>query len=471
MATQIIRCPADLLQELWDGFASRRASSGRPLITLEPLTSGRCCHALMVAVDDIWLTWDHWPSYSNQVFVLFLTSAPERSDSFAPRPLPDHMVTPVIDALAEQASACLTGHAWMELAALLDHAKAVPNAVPLVAVRRVARSRFEPKLVEAALRLRQRWSAMLQPLQGNIAAYGADLLRSNVGPLVDSLSTEGGVVDQLCLSPGDGSRVWRTASDDPAMYPALDKEVDRARRIRSTSWWVTSALCPYSIAPRSRLSPYLVRELYRCGFAHPGTDYDAPLWRREDFKGCEFSVRVPPNGIEAALSRFTAAFDRRLLAGIDPVVTAALAMFHLLRIQPVGRRDRDAALLLFYILLREAGLPPMPVLLIMHERYWELANVMVGALDRDRPDSLVEIMIDVVSMAHVIGVKMAGKLSRERQAVIDSLGKGGFPADGAEEAVRTLLSTPLIRIWSSPELAPEDDAELRHQETTCTRPG
>jgi hypothetical protein len=245
------------------------------------------------------------------------------------------------------------------------------------------------------------------------------------------------------------------------MHHAIAKEIDKAKRIRSTNWWVASALCPYTITRRSGLSLFYVRELYRAGFAHPGTDYDAPLWRAEDFNGCEFPERVPAAGIEAALSRFVAAFDRQLLAGIDPVIRAALAMFHLLRIEPVGRRDRDAALLLFYTLLREAGLPPFPVLLAIHERYWELANVMVDALERDVPDGLVEVMIDVVGRAYTIGIGMADQLARERQTLMDSLTNGGFAAESSEKAVSILLSTTLIRIWSSSEFAPPEEAELR----------
>lgn len=460
MATQIIRCPADLLQELWEGHASRPANS-RSVISLEPLTNDRRCRAIMVAVDDPRLTWDDWPWHGHQVFVVLLTSDPQPDDRFAPRPLPDDMVAPIIDALAEQTGAYLTGHAWMDLATLLERAKTMPNDLPLAQVRRAPRSRFERKLVEAAVRLQKRWSPELKSLQANIAAYGADLLRSNVGALVDSLSTEGGVVDLMNLETGDRPGLWRIGSKDPGLCQALMKEIDKAKRIRNTGWWVASELCPYSVVPRSPLSSFHVRELYRGGFAHPGTDYDAPLWRREGFKGCEFPVRVPAAGIEAALSRFVAAFDRQLFASIDPIITAALAMFHLCRIEPVGRRDRDAALLLFYTLLREAGLPPMPVLLLGYERYWELANVMVESLDQDRPDGLVEIMIDVVRMAQATGVGMAEQLSRERQTLLGSLRNGGFPTDGAERAVRTLLSTPMVRIWSCPELAPPEEADLR----------
>jgi hypothetical protein len=461
MATQIIQCPAELLQELRVSFGLRRISPDQPPITLAPLMIGEDCCSLLVGVDHVWLTWDRWPSHDDgDVFVLVLTSDPKPHDQFTPRPLPHHMVTPLIDALAEQAGTCLTGHAWMELAAILERAKTMPNDLPLVVMRRAPRSRFERKLVETAWRLQGRWSSVLQPLQRGIAEYGADLLRTNVGSLVDSLSTEGGVVDYLNLSPGEVPGLWRITSDDPAMHHAIATEIEKARRIRNTNWWVASALCPYSIVRRADLSLFYVRELYRAGFAHPGTDYDAPLWRREDFNGCEFPERVPAAGIEAALSRFVGAFDRQLLAGTDPVIRAALAMFHLLRIEPVGRRDRDAALLLFYTLLREAGLPPMPVLLVMHERYWQLANVMVGALERDQPDGLVEIMIDVVRAAHANGVRMADQLARERQTLIDSLGKGGFAAESSGKAVGILLSTALIRIWSSSEFAPPGEAEL-----------
>lgn len=461
MATQIIQCPADVLRELRASFGVRHTSPNQLPITLAPLMIGEDCRSLLVGVDHVWLTWDRWPSHDDgAVFVLVLTSDPNPHDQFTPRPLPDHMVTPLIEALAEQAGACLTGHAWMELAAMLEHAKALPNDLPLVVMRRAPRSRFERKLVEAAQNLQTRWSAVLRPLQESIAAYGADLLRTNVGSLVDSLSTEGGVVDQLNLSPGDAPGLWRFASDDPVTHHTIATEIEKAKRMRNTNWWIASALCPYSITPRSGLSSFHVRELYRAGFAHPGTDYDAPLWRREGFKGCEFPVRVPAGGIEGALSRFVAAFDRQLLAGIDPAIRAALAMFHLLRIEPVGRRDRDAALLLFYTLLREAGMPPFPVLLVTHDRYWQLANVMVDALDRDRPDGLVEIMIDVVGAAHAIGIRMADQLSRERQTLMGSLGKGGFTAESSEKAVSILLSTALIRIWSSSEFAPPEAAEL-----------
>lgn len=460
MATQIIHCPLGLLQDIRSGFAVRQPSPDRPVITLEPLIRESECRVLMVAFNDRWLTWDRWPAHGEPVFVLLLTSDLAPHESFTPRPLPDHMVRSAVDALAEQAGSWLTGHAWMELVALLERAKTEPNGLPLVEARRAPRSRFERKLVETAMHLQKRWSPLLLPLQADIAAYGTGLFRSNVGPLVESLSTEGRVADQLSLTPGDRPGLWRLASDDPARYQALATEIEKARRMRSTNWWVASALCPYSASPRERLSSFHVRELYRCGFAHPGTDYDAPLWRREDFKGCEFPVRVPAAGIEAALSRFVAAFDRQLLAGISPIIMSALAMFHLLRIQPVGRRDRDAALLLVYTLLREAGLPPLPVLLIIHERYWQLASAMVDALDRDRPDDLAEVMIDVVRTALPLGIRMTNQLSLERHALSESLRSAGFDVYGTERAVSVLLSKPLARVWISPEIAPPEEAEL-----------
>jgi hypothetical protein len=87
MATQIIRCPADLLQDLWAGYASQPASPRRRFVTLEPLSKERRCHAIMVAVSDLRLTWDDWPWCGDQVLVLFLTSDPRLDDPFAPRPL------------------------------------------------------------------------------------------------------------------------------------------------------------------------------------------------------------------------------------------------------------------------------------------------------------------------------------------------------------------------------------------------
>jgi hypothetical protein len=461
MATQIVHCPPELLQELYSGFALRQSSPDRPLITLEALTSASECRSLMVAVDDCRLTWDRWPAYGDHIFVLLLTSDPKPDEAFTPRHLPDHMVEPIIDALAEQARSWLTGHAWMELVALLEQAKARPNDLPMVQSRRAPRSRFERKLVETALRLQTQWSSLLMPLQEGLAAYGAELFDSQVGPQVDALSTAGGVADQLSLVPGERPGLWRLASEDPARCQELEREIEMARRIHSTSGWITSALCPYSVASRERLSSFHIRELYRCGFAHPGTDYDAPLWRRKGFKKCEFPVRVPAVGIVAALSRLAAAFDRRLLAGIDPVVTGALGMFHLLRIQPVGRRDRDAALLLFYTLLREAGLAPMPVLLVIHERYWEIANVMVDALDQDRPDGLVEIMIDVVRMALAIGVRMADQLSRERQTLSESLREGGLRTSRCAAISPMISDAPAISFVAPP--SPRSSSRARRR--------
>jgi hypothetical protein len=96
----------------------------------------------------------------------------------------------------------------------------------------------------------------------------------------------------------------------------------------------------------------------------------------------------------------------------------------------------------------------------MHEHYWLLANVIVDALERDRPDGLVETMIDVVRAAYATGVRMVDQLARERQTLMDSLAKGGFADESSEKAVCILLSTVLIRIWSSSEFAPPEEAEL-----------
>ena len=70
--------------------------------------SDRRCHAMMVAASDVRLTWDDWPWCGEQVFVLLLTSDLRQDDPFAPRPLPDDMVSPIIDALAAQAVAART---------------------------------------------------------------------------------------------------------------------------------------------------------------------------------------------------------------------------------------------------------------------------------------------------------------------------------------------------------------------------
>jgi hypothetical protein len=60
MATQIIWCPADLLQELRVSFGLRRTSPDQLPITLAPMTSGEDCRSLLVGVDDVWLTWDRF---------------------------------------------------------------------------------------------------------------------------------------------------------------------------------------------------------------------------------------------------------------------------------------------------------------------------------------------------------------------------------------------------------------------------
>ena len=107
MATQIIQCPADLLQELRAGFGLRRISPEGLPITLVPMTIEGDCRSLMVGVNHVWLTWDRWPSHDDgEVFVLVLTSDPNPHDQFTPRPLASISV-PFSSATRDDAAALM----------------------------------------------------------------------------------------------------------------------------------------------------------------------------------------------------------------------------------------------------------------------------------------------------------------------------------------------------------------------------
>jgi hypothetical protein len=419
--------------------------------------AGETKRAVAVTVPDRALAWDDWPLHGERVFVLLLTTDLALDRAMQPRPLPDDLLVPVIKATAGAACATMSGHDALELFSILEAAASQPNALPLAPIPRLPRNRVERRLRAAALCLQDRFSSTLAPLRDEIARYGESVLRSGLGPIIQSLSTEGAVADHLALRPDSSSGCLRMLQDDPSSVSDLMREVRKARAARKAARWVLEELFPYAPYHRRDLSEFHIAELYRHGIADTAPDYNEPLWRRHDLTDTEFPVSVPAIGIEAAVSRLASAFDRRLLGDIDAIVVGVLSQAHLLLASPFGWRDRDAGELLLTVLLRQAGLPPMPLLLVMHRRYPEHTRVLQAALGQGQVDGLVEATIAAVKEALVIGKTMIDRLGQERSRIRRALADIDTAPSDAEDLTAELLSQVLVRHWSSRELVPVGD--------------
>jgi hypothetical protein len=460
MATQLIQVPRHLIDALMASSLQERWGSGKaycPQVAFEAMYAGETKRAVAATVPDRALAWDDWPLHGERVFVLLLTTDLELDRAMQPRPLPDDLLIPVVKATAGAACAAMTGHDALELFSILEAAASQPNALPLAPIPRLPRNRFERRLRAVALCLQHRFSSTLAPLRDEIARYGETLLRSGLGPIIADLSTEGAVADHLALRSDPASGCLRMIQSDPSSVNDLMREVGKARAARKVARWVLEELLPYALYHRRDLSEFHIAELYRHGIADTAPDYNEPLWRSHDLKDTEFPVSVPAIGIEAAVSRLASAFDRRLLGDVDPIVAGVLAQVHLLRISPFGWRDRDAGELLLSVLLRQAGLPPMPLPLVMHRRYPEHTRVLQAALGQGQIDGLVDATISAVKQALVVGRAMIDRLGPERSRLHRALADIELAPSDATDLTTELLSQVLVRHWSSRELVPVGD--------------
>jgi hypothetical protein len=143
-----------------------------------------------------------------------------------------------------------------------------------------------------------------------------------------------------------------------------------------------------------------------------------------------------------------------------------LAQVHLLRTSPFGKRDREVGELLLTVLLRQAGLPPMPFPLVMYRRYSEHARMLQIALGQGQVDCLVDATIAALKEALVVGRTMIDRLDQERSCLQRALAEVDMVPSDAELLTTELLSQVLVRHWSSPELVPAGsisyESEMRH---------
>jgi hypothetical protein len=425
-----------------------------PVISVDRMSQNEPEITIAVAVHDPMLTWDHWPAHGTSVSALVLTAADDPSRDLMPRPLPDDLVARTIDAvLPVLCSFVPGGHDVLELADLLAAAKYAPNALPLPPAPRAPRNRFERRLRETALRLQSCFAARLEPLHREIAAYGDALLRSGLGPAIDSLSTQGAVADWLSLKPDRSIGGLRMLHDDPRSRHDLLEQHRRATAACTAVNRVLQDIAPYAKQTRWRLSAFHVAELYRVGFA-PGRD--ASIWRRDDPVHSILPYSVPAIGIEAAMLRFVHAYDRRLLGDIDPTIVAALGFFEIMNIAPYGRSDSDVGRLLLQILLRQANLPPMPVPVVLYRRYWEHASTLDDALQRHEPGLLVEATVAALEEAVGVGEVMIRELGKERQHLLALLTEVGVAPDVAANIVSDLQCNALVPRREHSETTPFD---------------
>lgn len=469
MATQLVQVPRHLIDLLLDSDLQERwipSDDYCPRVIFAELVLSESKRAVAVTTPNRTLAWDDWPLHDESVFVLLLAADLELDRAFLPRRLPDDLVIPIIKAAAGATCANMTGHDALEYFSILDAAANQPNVLPLAPVSRLPRNRFERRLREAALCLQGRFSGALEPLREEIATYGEELLRSGLGPVIECLSTEGAVADQLALRPDPSSGCLRMLHDDPSSVAGLMRERQTARAVRGATIPVLEELIPYGAHQRRNLSAFHVSELYRYGFADIVPDCNVPLWRQHDLKDPEFRVSVPARGIEATMRRFASAFDRRLLGDIDAIVAGVLGHFHLLRTSPFGWRDREVGELLLYVQLRQAGLPPIPLPLVMYRRYREHARMLQVALGQGQVDWLVDAIIAAVREALVLGRTMIDRLGQERSRLRWALADVDMVPSDVETLTTELLSGVLVRHWSSPEIVPVGDTsfetEMRH---------
>jgi hypothetical protein len=441
MATQLIHVPQHVidallpLQRTW--FPDL---DGRPRITFEQVTDGSES-AVAVVVHDPMLSWDHWPLHGDEVFVLLLTSQREPDRDYLPRPLPDDLLEPVIEAVMDALHGRLEGHDVVELYGILHAARQQPNALPLPPFVRRPGNRYERRVRETALILQRRFAPALQDLQEAIASYGDALLHSGLGQVISDLSTEGALADRLSLKPGSVDGCLELDRNSPVSIAMLLDEIGQVRGVRNAVNWVLEELDPYFLRPRYDLSAFHVAQMYRHAFGEIGPYQHSPLWRRKDPTSSEFPFTVPAVGIEPVMLRFAAAFDRRLLADVDPLIKGVLALHHLLRIQPFGRSDRQVGEVLLYVLLRQGGLPPMPLLLIGDRLYWQHAHMIAIAAEQKQCDCLVETMIAAVWQALFLGWPMMARLCEERKQLLDALEETEKLPDDRAMLVSQLLST------------------------------
>lgn len=457
MATQLIRLPRHLMDMLQrakfrDGWPMTAAE--HPLISFDRISEDEPEIIIAVAVHDPMLAWDNWPPHGTSVSVIALTAADDPRRDLMPRPLPDDLITRTIDAaLPVLCSFVPGGHDALELADILAAARHLPNALLLPPVHRAPRDRFERRLRETALRLQACFATRLDHLHREIATYGDALLRSGLGPAIDSLSTHGAVADWLSLKSDPSTGSLRMLHDDLRSRHDVLEQYRKAVAAYAAVNRVLQDIAPYATQTRWRLSAFHVTELYRVGFA-PGRD--ASIWRRDDPVHSIFPFSVPAIGIEAAMLRFATAFDRRLLSDIDPIIVAALGFFQMMTIAPYGRSDSDIGRLLLQVLMRQAGVSPTPLPLVMYRRYWEHASILDAALQRREPGQLVEATMAAMEEAVSVGGTMIRELGQERALLLAALAEIDTPTTLAADIVSYLQSSVLVPRWEPPEATPLD---------------
>jgi hypothetical protein len=438
-----------------------------PLISFDRMTDDERETIIAVAVHDPMLAWDRWPGHGTGVSVFVLTAAEDPNHDLMPRPVPDDLVARTIDAaLPMLCSFVPGGHDALEMADLLAAAKHSPNALPLPPMLRSPRNRFERRLRATALRLQTSFAiTRLEPLHRETAAYGDALLRSGLGPAIDALSTQGAVADWLSLKADPSIGGLRMLHDDPRSRHDLLEQHRKATTACTAVNRVLEDIAPYATQTRWRLSAFHVAELHGVGFA---PHRDASIWRRDDPVHSIFPYSVPATGIETAMLRFAQAFDRRLLGDIDPTIVAALGFFQMMDIAPYGRSDSDVGRLLLHVLLRQAGLPPTPLPLVLYRRYWEHASTLDKALETREPGLLVEAVVAALEEAVGVGEIMVRELGHERQRLLAALDEVGTSPHAAADIVFDLQSNLLVPRRECPETTPVGSFEglMRHLRAT-----
>jgi Fic family protein len=200
---------------------------------------------------------------------------------------------------------------------------------------------------------------------------------------------------------------------------------------------VYGALQIHGAEPRGQIDLMFIRALHETivrglpGRTHKSAWRQGPVNIKSPVTGeiqpCAYSA----DSLDAEMQRFTECYDKAIWNGMSPLLRAALAHQHLVKVHPFSDGNGRTARMIMQAILLESGWPALPLELAVTELRHQYLSVVTRSIEADDPALFIEFLLLAVETAIMRGISMMKSLRKEQDRLVAALvGLGMTPGHG-----------------------------------------
>jgi hypothetical protein len=383
---------------------------------------------------------------SDDFYAVLITPTLTARGSIQPTPLTDPSLRHVLDSVEAALASLprLSGHEKLEIAAAISEARTgapivlrpsgaltldpaqterLERAAALQKVLRPELDRLECKLARYAERVRK------HGLEGAVTRLG---LQADLGAALQMTPSKDGFVPRLARRHRRGSvlELWQSTQN---ILAAFESCLGRMQSASADGAWIGAALLPVHGTLLDGIAPPADAGRYR----------SARMQIRSPFGDFLHEPALPADRVVEAIDAFAQGFDRRLWAGIHPLLRAGIGHIEFERIHAFGDGNGRLGRLLLLTMLIEDFLPGLPLEAVLtwnRDTYLERVDAAIRRADLL---GFMQFLLRATDKAIELGRRFVPSLAQYRDALFPAFAElGGRSAMKAAEHAASMLLGP-----------------------------